>query len=87
MTHIAWQLFVLVSTLVGLLLAYSLAVRIVRTIIAFFEEVLDTVVGLLFVLVIVPMVWVWEKAKRPMWRTLTKEQTQDLEAWLKRATR
>lgn len=80
-----WQIFVLTSSLAGLLLAYSLLVRLIRTVVSFIGELVDTAVALFFFIVIVPLVWLWEKGRRPMWRTLTKEQTRDLEAWLRGA--
>lgn len=84
MIHMLWQLFVLASTLVGLLIAYSLLVRLIRTVASFVGELVDTAVALFFFLVIVPLVWLWEKGRRPMWRTLTKQQSSELEAWLRR---
>lgn len=84
MTHLLWQIFVLTSSVVGLLVAYSLLVRLIRTVISFIGELVDTAVALFFLSVIVPLVWLWEKGRRPMWRTLTKQQSRELEAWLRR---
>lgn len=49
----------------------------------FVDAAVDTLAALFFFLVIVPLVWIWEKRRRPMWRTLTKQQSQELRAWLK----
>jgi len=84
MNHLLWQVFVLAATLVGLLVAYSLLVRLIRTVVSFIGELVDTAVAVVFFLVIVPLVWLWEKGRRPMWRTLTKQQSRELEAWLHR---
>lgn len=75
-----WQLFVLASTLVGLLIAYSLLVRLIRTAAAFVDELVDTAVAVFFFGVIVPLVWLWEKGRRPMsmWRTLTPKELESL---------
>ena len=50
------------------------------------DKAVDTLAALFFFAVIAPLVWIWEKGRRPMWRTLTIEQTRDLQAWLRRAT-
>jgi hypothetical protein len=84
MIHMLWQLFVLASSLVGLLIAYSLLVRLIRTVVSFIGELVDTAVALFFFIVIAPMLWLWEKGRRPMWRTLSKQQSKELEAWLRR---
>jgi hypothetical protein len=84
MIHLAWQLFIMVSVLLGVVAAYSLALRLVKTTLDFFSDLIDVAVGVFFYVVLVPMVWLWQKCKRPMWRTLTKEQTRDLETWLRR---
>lgn len=78
------MLLVLALALVGLLAAYSLLVRLLRTFLAFLDEAVDMAVALLFWLVIVPPLWLWQKGRRPMWRTLTKQQSQELQAWLHR---
>lgn len=84
MNHLLWQFFILAATLVGLLLAYSLLVRLIRTVVTFLNELLDTAVALFFFLVIVPLVWVWEKGRRPMWRTLTPRELEALIKGVKR---
>ena len=75
----------LVLCLVGMLAAYALLVRLLRTVLCFIDELIDLAVALFFFLVIAPPLWLWHKARRPMWRTLTKDQTNELEAWLRRA--
>jgi hypothetical protein len=84
MTHLLWQIFVLASSLVGLLVAYSLLVRLIRTVVSFIGELVDTAVAVFFLSVIVPLVWLWEKGRRPMWHTLTPQQSQELREWLHR---
>jgi len=84
MTHLLWQIFVLATTLIGLLLAYSLLVRLIKTALAFFNELIDTAVGIFFFGVIVPLVWLWEKGRRPMWRTLTPKELEVLIKGVKR---
>lgn len=86
MMHALWQLFVLICCVIGLSAAYSLARRLLRTTVQFFNELLDMAVALFFWVLIVPPLWLWEKARRPMWRTLTREQTRDLEGWLRRGS-
>jgi len=83
-THLLWQIFVVASSLVGLLVAYSLLMRLIRTVASFVDELVDTAVALFFFLVIVPLVWLWEKAKRPMWRTLTPRELEVLIKGVKR---
>lgn len=78
------QIFVLTACSVGLLVMYSLAMRLLRTTTLFIGELIDVMMALLFFIVIAPVVWLWEKSKRPMWRTLTKAQTNELGAWLRR---
>jgi hypothetical protein len=48
----------------------------------FLDKAMDLLAVLFFFLVIVPPLWLWEKGRRPMWRTLTRQQTRELEAWL-----
>lgn len=79
-----WQIFVLAATLVGLLVAYSLLVRLIRTVVSFMDELVDTVVALFFLSVIAPMLWLWEKGRRPMWRTLTPRELEALIMGVKR---
>jgi len=80
----------ILATLYLLLVLLTLAVgkRLLRALLGecllLIDRAVDTFVALFFFLLIVPAVWVWEKSKRPMWRTLTKEQTRELEAWLRR---
>jgi hypothetical protein len=83
MNHMLWQIFVLASSLVGLLVAYSLLVRLIKTVVSFLGELVDTAVALFFFIVIVPLVWLWEKGRRPMWRTLSKQQSSELREALK----
>lgn len=68
---------------IAILLLYALAVRLLETVIAFVSECVDVAVALFFFVVIVPPLWIWERSRRPMWRTLSKQQTQELQAWLK----
>lgn len=72
--------------LIGCVIAWSLALRLLRTTLIFIGELIDGAVAVIFMVLVVPVLWLWHKAKRPMWRTLTKEQTRELEAWLRRAT-
>ncbi len=78
------DLLVLFACLIALVFGYALLMTLLRAVLLFADKAVDTAVALFFFLVIVPVVWVWEKSKRPMWRTLTKEQSRDLEAWLRR---
>lgn len=64
---------------------YSLLMNQLRALLSFVDKAVDVIAALFFFVVIVPPVWLWHKARRPMWRTLTKEQTRDLESWLRRA--
>lgn len=84
MNHVLWQIVVLTSSLIGLLVAYSLLVRLIRTVVSFIGELVDMAVAVFFFIVIVPLVWLWEKGRRPMWRTLSKQQSRELETWLRR---
>lgn len=84
MTHVVWQIFVLASCVVGLLVAYSLLVRLIRTVVSFIGELVDTAVALFFYLVIVPPLWLWEKGRHPMWRTLTPRELEALIMGVKR---
>jgi len=84
MIHMLWQLFVLACCLIGLLMAYSLLVRLIKTALAFFNELVDTAVAIFFFLLIVPLVWLWEKGRRPMWRTLTPRELEVLIKGVKR---
>ena len=79
-----WQIFVAAVYLVGLLAAYSLLVRLLRTVVSFVDDAVDVAVALFFFLVIMPPLWVWQRSRRPMWRTLTKEQSAELAAWVRR---
>lgn len=84
MNPMLWQIFVLTSSLVGLLVAYSLLMRLIRTVVSFIGELVEMAVAVFFFLGVVPLVWLWEKGRRPMWRTLSKQQSKELEAWLRR---
>lgn len=83
MNHLLWQIFVLTSSLAALLVAYSLLVRLIRTVVSFIGELVDTAVAVFFFLGVVPLVWLWEKGRRPMWRTLTKQQSREIREALK----
>jgi hypothetical protein len=37
------------------------------------DTAVDTLAALFFFLVIAPVVWLWEKSKRPLWRTLPRD--------------
>jgi hypothetical protein len=62
--------------LVALVGLYTLACALLRAL-------AEIATGLAFCVLVAPL-WVWHAVRRPMWRTLTKEQTRDLEAWLRR---
>lgn len=68
----------------ALTLGYTLLVALLRALVVYVEQVIELVVALVFFLLVVPSVWLWVKARRPMWRTLSKEQTRELEVWLRR---
>ncbi len=83
MTHLR-DLLILFACLLALTVGYALLVRLIRTVATFLNELLEMAVAGVFFVVIAPMVWLWEKGRRPMWRTLTEQQSQELEAWLRR---
>lgn len=74
----------LLACLVAWIAAYSLLVRLIRTLLSFVDEAIEVAVALFFFVVIVPPVWIWQRSRRPMWRTLTQQQSQELRAWLQR---
>lgn len=76
----------LVACVIALSTGYALLATLIRAFLSFLGKAVDTAVALLFFLVIVPPLWLWERGqrRRPMWRTLTKQQTSELEAWLRR---
>jgi len=53
-----------------------------RAITSLVNHLIDVLAALFFFMVIVPCVWIWERGRRPMWRTLTPQQTRELRAWL-----
>lgn len=75
---------VLLGSFIALSAAFALAMRLLRAVLAFFGEGVDVLVALLFFVLIVPPLWVWEKGRRPMWRTLSREESDELRAWLRR---
>ncbi len=81
-------ILVLSACLIALMVVLSLLKTLLRALIGEFllyvDELVNAAVALFFFLVIVPPLWLWEKGRRPMWRTLTKEQSRELEAWLRR---
>ena len=83
MNPVLSELIFLAACLVGLLVGYALLVRLLRTVAQFINDLFNTAVALLFFLVIVPPLWVWYRCRRPPWRTLTQQQTQELRAWIK----
>lgn len=78
------DLLVLFACLIALLAGYALLMALIRAFLSFVDKAVDTTAALFFFLVIVPPLWLWEKGRRPMWRTLTKQQSNELEAWLRR---
>jgi hypothetical protein len=69
-------LFVAAVCLVALVGLYALVCALMRSVAEF-------ATGLSFCVLIAPL-WLWEKGRRPMWRTLSKQQSKELEAWLRR---
>lgn len=77
------QLLVLLGCLIGLSIGYALAMRFIRTAAAFVGELAEAAVALVFFGVIVPLLWVWYASRRPVWRRLSRQQTEELQAWLR----
>lgn len=84
MIHLLWQIFIPVSAVVGLFAAYALLLRLSRAFVSFVGDVVDVAVALFFFLVIVPPLWLWEKGRRRMWRTLTARELEVLIRGVKR---
>lgn len=78
------DLLVLSACCIALMMGYALLMTLLRALLSFLDKAVDTAVALMFFLLIVPPLWLWEKARQPMWRTLTRQQTRELEAWLRR---
>jgi len=76
-------MIVMIACLLALFAAYALLLRLLRTGVAFINDAVDVAVALLFYVFIVPPLWIWERSRRPMWRTLSPQQTEALRAWLK----
>lgn len=83
-TDILLTLLKLAGCLVLLTAGYALLMTLIRAFLSFVDKAVDTAVALFFYVVIVPPLWLWEKGRRPMWRTLTKQQSREIEAWLRR---
>ena len=83
MSQVLTDLLYVAACLVGLLAVNALLVRLLRVFVVFVSEALDLAAALFFFVVIVPPLWVWKAWRRPMWRTLTKQQSEALQAWLK----
>lgn len=57
---------------------YSLLMNQLRALLSFVDKAVDVIAALFFFVVIVPPVWLWERARRPMWRTLTARELEEL---------
>lgn len=77
-------LLVLAVCLVALSVGQALLRALLGEFLLLLDTAMDTLAALFFFIVIAPMVWLWEKGRRPMWRTLTQQQSQELQAWLRR---
>jgi len=78
------DLLVLSACLIALIVGYALLMTLTQALLSFVDKAVDTAVALFFLSVIVPLMWLWEKGRRPMWRTLTQQQSDELAAWLRR---
>ncbi len=78
------DLLVIAACLIALMIGIELVMTLLRALAQFVGRVVDTAAALIFMLLIAPLLWVWHAGRRPMWRTLTKEQTRELESWLRR---
>lgn len=77
------DLLAIAVAFIVLALGYAILMRLLKTLAVFAGEVVEATVALFFFLVIVPLVWMWERGRRPMWRTLSLQQTRELQAWLR----
>lgn len=77
-------LLILAACWVLITVGQALLRALIQELSSFLGKAADTCVALFFFLVIVPPLWLWEKGRRPMWRTLSKQQSRELEAWLRR---
>jgi hypothetical protein len=84
MTHPLRDLLVLSACVIAMLMGLELLKALLRAVLSFAGKAVDAAVMLVFFLLIVPIVWLWERGRRPMWRTLTKQQSDELQAWLRR---
>lgn len=78
---------VIAACLIAMMVGLELLMTLLRAAVSFAGRAVDTLVALLFMMLAVPLLWIWHAGRRPMWRTLTREQTRDLEAWLRRGAR
>jgi hypothetical protein len=73
------------STLLAAAVCLVALIGLYALVSALLRAVAQVATGLAFCVLVAPL-WLWEKGRRPMWRTLTRQQTRELEAWLRRAT-
>jgi uncharacterized membrane protein len=61
-----------------------LAAMLVRALARGIESVTIGIFKILFLALVLPPIWLWHKARKPMWKTYSRQQTNELEAWLRR---
>lgn len=78
MTHLALYILTTLLTLSACWVVLDIVCALIRVLHSFLEAVKNIIAATLFFVVIVPPVWLWERARRPMWRTLTARELEEL---------
>jgi hypothetical protein len=83
LTHLH-DLFAITVILLVIIAAYCLTLRLIRTVQQFLNDCIDLAVAMIFYVFFVPPLWLWHQAQRRMWRTYTRQETNELKMWLRR---